>query len=70
MIQNHAPLRAVLALSASAATLVMANPVLAADAAPKATVIEELVVTAQRREQSIQDVPIAVSAFSQETLKN
>ncbi len=28
------------------------------------TYVEEMVVTAQRREQSIQDVPIAVSAFS------
>ncbi len=30
--------------------------------------IEEVVVTAQKREQSIQDVPIAVSAFDQEFL--
>ncbi|NIB44705.1 TonB-dependent receptor [Pseudomaricurvus alkylphenolicus] len=32
--------------------------------------IEEIVVTAQRREQSLQDVPIAVSAFNQEFLKH
>lgn len=31
--------------------------------------IEELVVTAQRREQSIQDIPIAATAFSRESLK-
>lgn len=31
--------------------------------------LEEVVVTAQRRAQSLQDVPIAVSAFSSETLK-
>ena len=28
------------------------------------TVIEELVVTAQKREEALHDVPIAVSAFS------
>ncbi|MFN3523402.1 MAG: TonB-dependent receptor [Phenylobacterium sp.] len=32
-------------------------------------VIEELVVTAQRREEALQDVPVAVSAFSAESLK-
>ena len=31
--------------------------------------LEEVVVTAQRREQSIQDVPVSVSAFSGETLQ-
>lgn len=33
------------------------------------TVIEELIVTAQKREESIQSVPIAVSAFSADSLK-
>ena len=36
---------------------------------PANTAIEELVVTAQRREENIQSVPIAVSAFSGDTLK-
>ncbi|HEX5775702.1 MAG TPA: TonB-dependent receptor, partial [Caulobacteraceae bacterium] len=31
--------------------------------------VEALIVTAQKREQDIQDVPIAMSAFSQETLE-
>ncbi|MBO9543198.1 TonB-dependent receptor [Caulobacter sp.] len=33
------------------------------------TVIEELVVTAQKKEEALQDVPIAVSAFSQDSLE-
>ena len=32
-------------------------------------VIEEVIVTAQKREQSLQDVPISVSAFSEDMLK-
>jgi iron complex outermembrane receptor protein len=32
-----------------------------------ATTIEELVVTAEKREQSLQDVPVAISAYSSET---
>jgi iron complex outermembrane receptor protein len=32
--------------------------------------IEEVIVTAQKREQSLQDVPISVSAFSGEMMKN
>ena len=32
------------------------------------TAVEELVVTAERRETLLQDTPIAVSAFSQDTI--
>ena len=32
--------------------------------------IEEVIVTAQRTEQSLQDVPIAVSAFTEEVLSD
>ncbi len=38
----------------------------AAAAAASTNTIEELVVTAQKREQSLQDVPVAVSAFTSE----
>ena len=63
--------RARLAVTASAFALVVAaGPALAQDAAPsqEATSVGDIIVTAQKREQSIQDVPIAVSAFSAETL--
>lgn len=38
----------------------------ATSAAAQVTEIEELVVTAEKREQSLQDVPVAVSAFTDE----
>ena len=42
-----------------------------AQTAPQAggNVLEELVVTAQKKEEALQDVPIAVSAFSQDSLE-
>ncbi|WP_308238116.1 TonB-dependent receptor domain-containing protein [Phenylobacterium sp. J367] len=59
-------MRRVLVASASAAALIA---VAAPASAQGSNVIEELVVTAQKREEALQDVPIAVSAFSQETLE-
>ena len=43
-----------------------AMPVLAQD---EDLALEEVIVTAQRREQSLQDVPVAVTAFSGETIE-
>jgi outer membrane receptor protein involved in Fe transport len=58
-------------MGASAAVLAaVATPVMAQQAqGQQTTVIEELVVTAQKKEEALQDVPIAVSAFSQDTLE-
>ena len=64
-------LRLSLAASASALALFAANPAFAQAASAAADVdqgIEEIVVTAQRQAESLQDVPIAVSAFSAEAL--
>lgn len=62
-------IRARLAVTASAFVLVAAaGPALAQEAALEATAVGDIIVTAQKREQSIQDVPIAVSAFSAENL--
>ncbi|HEY9236320.1 MAG TPA: TonB-dependent receptor, partial [Phenylobacterium sp.] len=55
-------------LAATASLLVtagIATPSLAQTAAPS-NMIEELVVTAEKREQSLQDVPVAISAFTSE----
>ncbi len=67
-------LRGLLAMSASAAVLAaVAAPAFAQTSAPakpaQDNVIEELVVTAQKKEEALQDVPIAVSAFSQDSLE-
>lgn len=55
------------------ATTALASPTLAQDAVPAeatATVgLEEIVVTARKREERLQDTPIAISAFSAEGLE-
>lgn len=58
-------LRSLLAASVSlAAVMGVSAPAFAQD-----TTVGEIVVTAQKREEAIQDVPIAVSAFSQDSLE-
>ena len=37
---------------------------------PAAAQIEEITVTATKREENVQDVPVAVSVLSQETIEN
>ena len=58
------PFKALLVAGASAFALAGG-----AHAAEEGATIEELVVTAQKKAESIQDVPIAVSAFSQDALQ-
>jgi iron complex outermembrane receptor protein len=62
-----------LALMAGAAWSAAATTVVAQETAPtagaNAATVEELIVTARRREESLKDVPVAVSAFSAETLE-
>jgi iron complex outermembrane recepter protein len=53
---------------ASAALALIAPSLAAAQEASDASGIEEIVVTAQKREQNSQDVPIAVSAFTADTI--
>ncbi|XUU61153.1 TonB-dependent receptor [Erythrobacter sp. HA6-11] len=61
--------------SSALALATMATPALAQDAdtdpqeAEEQSGVSTIIVTAQRREESVQDVPIAISAFNQETLE-
>src|SRR5687767_2952414 len=58
-------------MSASVLALACAAPGWAqAQSESSSSLLEELVVTAQKREESVQDVPIAVSAFSEQALKS
>lgn len=59
---------AALATSALGTALVLPGAAFAQDA-ETAPQLEEIVVTAQKREQSLQDVPIAVTAITQESLQ-
>src|SRR5262245_8574400 len=56
------------ALCAGNAMSVRAQDAAAAEAADQTSGLEEIVVTAQKREQSLQDVPMAVSARSDQAL--
>jgi outer membrane receptor protein involved in Fe transport len=61
-------LRSLLAMGVSAAAILgLAAPAFAQD--DGVATVGEVVVTAQKREEAIQDVPIAVSAFTQDTLE-
>jgi len=56
------------ALAAIGASPVMAQETVGSEG--PAAAVEDIVVTAQRREQRLQDVPLAVSAFSMESLED
>ncbi|BFM15638.1 TonB-dependent receptor [Maricurvus nonylphenolicus] len=55
-----------LPVAISVATLLPSLPVIANDAS---FTLEEIVVTAQKREQSLQDVPVAVTAYDSQAMK-
>lgn len=70
---SRAQSRAASSIAAIAAFLTFtATPALAQDAAPEAEAAptDEIVVTARRREESLQDTPVAISAFSAEMLQD
>lgn len=51
-----------------ASVLLIAAPAMAAEAEPAGT-LDEVIVTAQKRAEALEDVPIAISAFSGQTLE-
>ncbi|MDZ4375149.1 MAG: TonB-dependent receptor [Phenylobacterium sp.] len=61
MSRKNPPVRAILVAGASLAAIAAAHPAFAQEGA---ATLEELVVTAEKREQSLQDIPVAVSAFT------
>jgi outer membrane receptor protein involved in Fe transport len=70
---NYLNLRGYLIGSAAVVAMMLPTAGHAQEAADNSTddaAIGEIVVTAQKREQSLQDVPIAISAFSGATLEN
>ena len=69
---SHSFVKSSLAVSAA---LALSLPVFAQEAAPAEEAassggVEEILITSTKREQNIQDVPIAVSGFSGEDLLN
>ena len=57
------------ALLASVAAITLPEPVRAAEQVATVNAIEEITVTARRREELIQSVPIAITAFTQDDLE-
>ena len=66
-ISNNSRFAARFLLGAS--LIAVASPVLAQDGTEDDTGLGEIVVTAQKREQNLQDVPIAISALSAEKVE-
>lgn len=67
-MRSHHTLRAALMGSVCLGSLAVTVPVAAQDAAAGQLALEEIQVTARRRTESLQDVPIAVTAFSADDL--
>jgi iron complex outermembrane receptor protein len=67
-LSDSRPLRPVWAILGAVAFVLLSGPV-SAQAPASAQVLEEVIVTSQKREENIQRVAIAISAFTSETLK-
>ena len=62
-------MKAIRAVSVLALSIATATPAMAQDA-PQSGGLEEIIVTATKRSENLQDVPVAVSAISQTALQN
>lgn len=54
----------------TASALALATPALAQEAAEASTQVDELVVTASKREERLRDVPVAITAVTGETIED
>jgi iron complex outermembrane recepter protein len=72
MSQDARTLRGVMLAAVSVSALAAASPVVAQGAAAvdKQGTVSEVIVTAQRREESLQDVPLSIVAIGREEIKN
>lgn len=61
-------IRTVLAASTAGAALALTGPATAQQPPPREVTIDEIVVTAQKREERLQDVPVSISVISGEQL--
>jgi iron complex outermembrane recepter protein len=58
-----------LALAVSALASAMALPVQSQAPSPSGTILEEIVVTAEKRTENLQAVPIAITAFNEKDIE-
>jgi iron complex outermembrane recepter protein len=69
MTKNFTSRAGLMVCSALVSSCFMAGVALAQSASGEGSGLEEIVVTAQKREQNLQDVPVAVTAISQASLQ-
>lgn len=62
--------RAALTASVALSGLAIGAPAFAQDESQKAQTVEDVIVTARRREESLQDTPLAISAITSQELKS
>jgi iron complex outermembrane receptor protein len=70
MIERRTTLAQAVAIVLAGAGIAVPQDVLAQDASAPAATLEEVIVTAQRREQALQDVPIAIQVVGNELLND
>jgi iron complex outermembrane receptor protein len=69
-LPRHSPITRETLLALTIATVAAGTPQLSQAQNERSMMLEEVIVTAQRREESIQDVPISMTIMSQEQLNN
>jgi iron complex outermembrane receptor protein len=65
---SKAAIRLAFAAAAACSSLPVSGPAVAAETDAQAGTIEQVTVTARRREESLQDVPVAITALTADQL--